>query len=132
MNRVAQCCCDLIGLARRSGLAVAGFDKVCEAIRGGRAGVLLSAIDGAHDGRGKIQALGRDLPIVAVLPGAEMGAVFGRDRVVHVALGSGSLGSRLIRNAEKLAGFRSGATVDQSVETARAGSARPDGSVGAR
>jgi uncharacterized protein len=129
---LARCCCDLIGLARRSGLAVAGFDKVREAIRGGRAGVLLSAIDGADDGRGKIQALGRDLPIAAVLTGVEMGAVFGRDRVVHVALGSGSLGRRLIRDAEKLAGFRSGATVDQPVETARAALARPDGSVGAR
>ena len=135
-NRVeillARRCCDLIGLARRSGLAVAGFDKVCEAIRGGKAGVLLSAIDGADDGRGKIRALGRELPIAAVLTGVEMGAVFGRDRVVHVALGSSGLGSRLIRDAEKLAGFRSGTTVDQPGETARAGSARPDGSIGAR
>ena len=50
-----------------------------------RSALLLSALDGAEGGRSKIRALGRDLPLATVLTAAEMGAVFGRDHVVHVA-----------------------------------------------
>src|SRR5262249_29620964 len=84
-----QRCCETIGLARRSGLAVAGFEKVGEAVRAGKVGVLLSAVDGAEGGRNKIRAIARDLPFAAVLTGAEMGRVFGREHVGHVALGRG-------------------------------------------
>ena len=127
---LAQRCCDAIGLARRSGLAVAGFEKVCEAIRAGKAALLLSALDGAEGGRGKIRALARNLPLATALTAAEMGAVFGRDHVVHVALGGGRLSARLIGDAEKLAGFRSGAVVDRGVEPAVARPARHDSGIG--
>ena len=72
---LAQRCCDAIGLARRAGLAVAGFEKVREAVHAGKAGLLLSALDGAEGGRGKIRALGRGLPFAMVLTAAEIGAV---------------------------------------------------------
>jgi predicted RNA-binding protein YlxR (DUF448 family) len=111
---LAQRCCAAVGLARRSGLAVAGFEKVCEAIRAGKAALLLSAIDGAEGGRDKVRALGRDLPVLTVLMAAEMGAVFGRDHVVHLAVGGGRLSSRLMADAEKLAGFRSAALVHRT------------------
>ena len=129
---LAQRCCEAIGLARRSGLAVAGFEKVCEAVRAGKAALLLSALDGAEGGRGKIRALGRSLPLATVLTAIEMGAVFGRDHVVNVALGGGRLSSRLIGDAEKLAGFRSGAIVDRGAEPAVARPARHDGGIGSR
>src|SRR5690348_15706739 len=86
---LAQRCCETIGLARRSGLAVAGFEKVGEAVRAGRVGVVLAAMDGAEGGRNKIRAIARGLSYAEVLTAAEMGRVFGRDHVVHVALGSG-------------------------------------------
>ena len=124
-------CCDTIGLARRAGLAVAGFEKVCEAVRAGKAALLLSALDGAEGGRGKIRALGRGLPLATVLTAAEMGAVFGRDHLVHVALGGGRLSGRLIADAEKLAGFRAGAAVDRG-EPAAALAVRHDGGIGVR
>jgi predicted RNA-binding protein YlxR (DUF448 family) len=111
---LAQRCCDTIGLARRAGLAVAGFEKVCEAVRAGKAALLLSALDGAEGGRGRIRALGRGLPLAAVLTAAEMGAVFGRDHIVNVAIGAGGLTRRLFADAEKLAGFRAGAVVDRA------------------
>ena len=47
-------CLDTIGLARRAGIAVAGFEKVREALKHGKAGVLLAASDGAEDGRAKV------------------------------------------------------------------------------
>jgi uncharacterized protein len=110
---LAQRCCDTIGLARRAGLAVAGFEKVCEAVRAGKALLLLSALDGAEGGRGKVRALGRGMPLATVLTAAEMGAVFGRDHVVNVALGAGRLTRRLCVDAERLAGFRAGAAIDR-------------------
>ncbi|MGL1180861.1 hypothetical protein ACSTLD_24360, partial [Vibrio parahaemolyticus] len=44
-------CLNLIGLARRAGQAVAGFEKVREALQHGRVALLLAAADGAADGR---------------------------------------------------------------------------------
>ena len=46
----------LLGLARRGGGAVAGFDKVRAFIVGRRVGLLLAAADGAEDGRAKVGA----------------------------------------------------------------------------
>ena len=47
---------NLIALARRSGSAVAGFEKVMKTLAGGDVAVLLEAIDGADDGRKKLLA----------------------------------------------------------------------------
>lgn len=128
---LAKRCCEGLGLARRSGLAVAGFEKVREAVRAGRTALLMSALDGAEGGRAKMRGLGRGLPVATVLTAAEIGAVFGRDHVVHVALGAGRLATRVIGDAEKLAGFRSGATVDRAAE-AVARSPRNDIGIGSR
>jgi len=111
-------CCDMVGLARRAGLAVAGFEKVRAAVGSGKAALLLAAIDGAPDGRRKLRALGRDLPLATVLTAAELGAAFGREHMVYASVGAGSLGARILADAQKIAGFRDGAAVehgDQSV-----------------
>ncbi len=129
---LAQRCCDAIGLARRAGLAVAGFEKVGEAVRAAKAGLLLAALDGAEGGRSKIRALGRNLPLAAVLTAVEMGGVFGRDHVVHVALGGGRLSRRLLADAEKIAGFRVGALVDRGAEPAASRRVQYDGGIGTR
>jgi predicted RNA-binding protein YlxR (DUF448 family) len=129
---LAQRCCDAIGLARRSGIAVAGFQKVGEAVRAGKVALLLSALDGAEGGRNKIRALGRGLPLVTVLTSAEMGGVFGRGHVVHVALGGGRLSRRLLADAEKVAGFRSGALVDRGADPAASRRVRYDDGIGTR
>ena len=129
---LAQRCCDAIGLARRAGLAVAGFEKVGEAVRGGKAGLLLAALDGAEGGRSKIRALGRDLPLATVLTSAEMGGVFGRDHVVHVALARGRLSSRLLADAEKISGFRPGALVNRGAEPAASRRVLHDDGIGTR
>ncbi|MCH7833119.1 MAG: RNA-binding protein, partial [Proteobacteria bacterium] len=46
-------CLDLLGLARRAGEAVAGFEKARAWLREGKGGVILQARDGATDGRKK-------------------------------------------------------------------------------
>jgi hypothetical protein len=103
-------CRDGIGLARRAGHAVAGFEKVGQELRAGRVGLLLAASDGAETGRQKIAALARGLElgveILTVLTAAELGAAFGRDHVVHAAMGPGALADRVRLDGARLAGFR--------------------------
>lgn len=111
---LAARCCELIGLARRAGRAVGGFEKVREAIAGGKAGLVLFALDGAPDARRRIGVLGRALPLARVLTAAELGGVFGRDHVVHASLAGGALCVRLLAEAERIAGFRAGAGIEQA------------------
>ena len=58
-------CLRRLGLARRAGEAVAGFEKVADWLRRGgdreRGGLLLGARDGAADGKGKLSRLARAL-----------------------------------------------------------------------
>ncbi len=124
---LARRCCDGLGLARRAGLAVAGFDRVSEALRRGRAALLLVALDGAAGGRRKLAALGRDLPSASVLNAAELGAAFGRERIVHAAVAGGPLCRRLLLDLSRLAGLRAAASVGCGMDFAPAGPAQEDG-----
>jgi predicted RNA-binding protein YlxR (DUF448 family) len=108
---LAQRCCDALGFARRAGLAVCGFERVSSALRAGKGGLLVLAIEGAAGGRRKIDGFARDLPVVSVLTASELGAAFDRDRVVQAAIGPGPLCARLIADAERLTGFRADAHV---------------------
>jgi predicted RNA-binding protein YlxR (DUF448 family) len=111
---LARRCGEDIGLARRAGLAVAGFDRVGEAIRGGRAALLLSALDGAASGRGRLDAQGRRLAWAGVLTAAELGAAFGRERIVHAAVADGPLCRRLVFDLMRLAGMRPKAVLTEA------------------
>jgi hypothetical protein len=131
-NLLARRCCDAIGLARRAGLAVAGFERVSEAVRRGRAGLLLFALDGAEGGRGKLPAVGRDLPSARVLTGVELGGAFGRERIVHAAIAGGPLARQLLLDLSRLTGLRAASAVDlgaarERMDFAPAGPAPQDG-----
>ncbi len=103
-----------LSLARRAGQAIAGYDKVREALKSGDFVMLVEACDAGSDS-GKMRALARavsngTLPVVAPLDGASLGRAFGRDRAVHVGLRSGKLARRILRDATRLAGLQSGAS----------------------
>ncbi|MBC7950697.1 MAG: RNA-binding protein [Rhodospirillaceae bacterium] len=110
-------CLDILGLARRAGHAVTGFEKVKAELKAGRVMALVEARDAAEDGKGKLRALARGvtgenagdsggLPVVELFDAVELGTPFGRDQAVHVALAPGGLARRLIEEAGLLAGFR--------------------------
>jgi predicted RNA-binding protein YlxR (DUF448 family) len=103
---LARRCIDHLGLARRAGQAVAGFEQVRAWLDRSRAGVVVEASDGAADGQRKVMAMAGWLPMVRVLAGWELGSAFGRDRVGHVALAPGRLAEGFCREAARLAGFR--------------------------
>ncbi|HEV2300978.1 MAG TPA: RNA-binding protein [Stellaceae bacterium] len=111
---LAQRCVEAVGLARRAGLAVAGFEKVREAVRTGKSALLLAALDGAEGGRRKLAALAHDLPLAVVLSAVELGGAFGREHVVQAAVGRGALSDRLAADAKRIAGFRATAAVHSS------------------
>lgn len=98
---------ETLGLARRAGQAIAGFEKAREWVRGGRARVVLQASDGSAAERARFMS-GCD-PSVAVvdpLPAVMLGRIFARDHAVHVAVSPGRLAETLVIDAERLAGLK--------------------------
>jgi predicted RNA-binding protein YlxR (DUF448 family) len=96
---------ELLGLARRAGQAIAGFEKAQATVRAGRAGLLVQAADGSADECARFRSGMPDgLAVVAPLDAAALGAVFGRDRVVHVAVTPGRLAQALANETARLAG----------------------------
>lgn len=96
---------DHISLARKAGLAVAGFEKVKGWLADGKAKVLFQASDGSERGKGKLWTPegGRWF---GCLTASELGMAFGRDSVVHGALAAGGLSKRVVEEAAKLTGLR--------------------------
>jgi len=95
-------CLALLGLARRAGQLRAGFEKVREDLKAGRAGLLLAARDGAADGRRKLAALAGGRPIIDLFDSAELSAALGLERVVHAALAEGRMLERVRRELDRL------------------------------
>jgi len=94
-----------ISLARKAGQAVCGYEKVKGWLIDGRARVLIQASDGSERGKGKLSTPegGRWF---GHLSSSELGLAFGRESVIHGALASGGLASRIVEDAEKLKGLR--------------------------
>ena len=100
-----------LGIARRSGSLLLGFDNVLRGLEGPKPPkVLIEALDGSRDGKRKLYAaahrLELDCVVVECLTSAELGLALGRENVIHAAIQPGGLSERLIFDAERLAGFR--------------------------
>jgi uncharacterized protein len=105
VRRISDC----LGLARRAGQAVAGYEKAREALKTGRYRLVLQASDGSEAERSRfLSGFGPDLTIIDPLPGEALGRVFGRDYVVHVAIAPGKLAESLVVEAGRLAGLKNG------------------------
>lgn len=103
---LARRCLDLIGLARRAGQAVTGFEKVRTCLRQNDAAALLAASDAGGDGRAKLSGLAGSMPVVGVFSRTELSSALGRENVVHAALLPGGLADKIVMEAARLAGFR--------------------------
>ncbi len=100
-----------LGLARRSGALVLGFDNVLRELDGPRPPrVLIEAFDGSSDGKRKLYAAahrrGLNCAVIETLTADELGLALGRENVIHAAVQPGGLAERLIFDAERLSGFR--------------------------
>jgi predicted RNA-binding protein YlxR (DUF448 family)/ribosomal protein L30E len=100
---------DFLGLARRSGAAISGFEKAREWLVSGKAGLVVQAADGSAEEKSRFVG-SRDIPVVAVLTAAELGQIFGREHAVHVVIASGRLARMIEVEAVRLAGVAGGGT----------------------
>jgi uncharacterized protein len=112
---------DQLGLARRAGDLILGFEQVREDLRRTRPALVIEASDGAEDGRDKLLALllgahgpvqgespeNRDLPgVVGCFSADELGMALGRGRVIHACLKQGRFATSWAGELTRLSGFR--------------------------
>ncbi|MEZ6029135.1 MAG: RNA-binding protein [Hyphomonadaceae bacterium] len=121
---LARRCLDMLGMARRAGDLILGYEQVRETVRDARPACLIAAIDASEDQRGKVLALVRGLygpdlqndpqnagngrlpPVAGCFSGAELGMALGRDRVIHACLKLGPIAHAWMGELERLSGFR--------------------------
>ena len=96
---------ELLSLARKSGAAVGGYEKVKDWLSKEEAQVLIQAVDGSGRGKSKLSTphLGN---YIGCLTANELGMAFGRQTVIHAALASGGLSKRVVEEAQRLQGMR--------------------------
>lgn len=99
---------DALGLARRTGEAVAGFDQVKAALTKGNVAALIAAADAGADGQAKLARIARGLPRIVGFPSTVLSAALGKDGVIHAALIKGAAATRFLTEARRLAGFQPG------------------------
>jgi len=103
-------CLEQLGLARREGVLISGFEKANAALRGGRVGWLIEAADGSQDGRGKLMAVAArqtpPVPVCGAFSAEELGLALGLENVIHVCLLAGRRAGRWTEEVHRLAGFR--------------------------
>lgn len=98
---------DLISMARKSGDAVAGYEKVKAWLDREEAQILIQATNGSERGKSKLSTphFGR---YIGWLTAEELGLAFGRQTVIHAALRAGGLARRVVDEAQRLKGLRVG------------------------
>lgn len=100
-----------LGLARKAGVALLGFDIILKSFDSRvPPRLLVEAIEGAGDGRRKLQqaarARGLKIETVECLSTSELGLALGRENVIHAAVKPGALADRLRTDGTKLARLR--------------------------
>lgn len=99
-----------LGLAKRAGDLISGFEKVAAAVSAGKAAWLVEAADGAADGRRKILNVARKSPkppqVCGVFDAEELGLALGAENVIHTAFLAGRGADRWTADVRRLAGFR--------------------------
>ncbi len=107
---------NMIGMAKKSGQLLLGFDQVHKAASQTALAIRIEARNGSPDGRGKIRTLskavnrelGMPLPIViGCFDSHVLGNACGRDNIVHAAIKPGKFASNLSDLTGKLSGFQS-------------------------
>lgn len=98
-------CVDLVGLAKRAGQLIAGFDQVEAALKSEPVALVLVASDAASGAR-RLAGLIGGRPVLTGLTRAELGRAIGRDELVYAAVAPGGIARKLVREATRLLGLR--------------------------
>jgi predicted RNA-binding protein YlxR (DUF448 family) len=99
-----------LGLAKRAGQLISGFEKVAAALGAGKVAWLIEASDGAADGRRKILSAARKSPrapqLIGTWSATELGLALGGENVIHTAFLAGRGADRWTFDVLRLSGFR--------------------------
>lgn len=99
-----------LGLAKRAGQLISGFEKVAAALGAGKVAWLVEASDGAADGRRKILSVARKSPrapqLIGTWSASELGLALGGENVIHTAFLAGRGADRWTFDVLRLSGFR--------------------------
>jgi len=101
-------CLDQLGLARREGVLISGFEKSAANLRAGKVAWVVEAADGSADGRGKILALARHqtAKVCGAFTVDDLSLALGLENAIHAVLLAGGRADRWAIEVERLAGFR--------------------------
>jgi len=115
---------DQLGMVKRAGNLILGFEQVREEVRKDAPAFVIEASDGSEDQRGKVLALVRGLhtpepdetgkipgnlelpPVVGCFTADELGMALGRERVIHACVKYGRIAHAWSGELTRLSGFR--------------------------
>ena len=124
-------CLDQLGLARREGVLISGFEKSLANIRAGKVAWIVEASDGSADGRGKLLALAGHMSpppkVCGTFSADDLSLALGLENAIHAVLLTGGRADRWTIEVERLAGFRSLIPTDWGVGAAEGPSKDSDG-----
>lgn len=107
---------DMLGMANKAGLVVAGFAKVMERIEARRAAAIIQAPEGARDGSRKLASAvhrayfdGTPPVFITNFASAHLDLALGRTNVIHAALGTGPATTGFLARVAAIAFWHDGA-----------------------
>ena len=99
-----------LGMARKAGELISGFEKVQGAVVSGGAAFLIEATDGAEDGRRKMLAAmyraQKSPRLIGLFNSDELGLALGGENVIHTAFLAGRGSTHWALDVERVSGFR--------------------------
>ncbi len=103
-------CISTLGLAKRGGAIISGYDQVRNELQKRKPGWLLEASDGAADGHRRVVGLAiaiyERVRVATGLTSDELGMAFGRSHVVHAMVKTGRFTDLWTRDYRRLYEFR--------------------------
>lgn len=93
---------EYLGLARKAGLVVTGFEKVKAFLVSHPDAVLVAARDGSADSQRKILGSARDREVIRRFSRDQLSLALGRENVIHAAVEARGIGARFVEMADRL------------------------------
>ncbi len=104
-NLITSRIINLIGLSRKSGKCICGYEKVRDWLKKDMVKVLIQSSDGSDREKSRLKTP-ENGSFIGWLNSKELGKAFGRENITHCALASGGLTQRIVEDAQRLRGLR--------------------------
>ena len=116
-----------LGLAKRAGVIVVGFNQVEPELARGSLRALFVASDAGTDGSAKLERLNPTLPCWRLLSSVEQGQALGHDQLVYLGLRFHALTSRILTAATRFSAFATQENVAPTPPLAQIGASSATG-----